>query len=666
MDCSNCGKKLDNDSLFCDNCGFRVENKKNRSTDNSFQPEEQQSNNSQEDERVPETVFLGDEEEESETTITVGEKEGNLPEKFGRYRVLKKINRGAMGIVYLARDDKIGRNIAIKVLLIDSSISDEDQKEVSDRFEREARAAGMLSNPNIVTIHDVGEEAGVPFIAMEYLGGSTLSEIIKNDPPSLSQAIDIITQILSALSYAHSQGVVHRDIKPDNIFLLPDGTVKVADFGIARIGKAPITMAGQVMGTPGYMSPEQVKGEAVGPASDLFSVGVMFYELLTGRKPFDSDSPTSIMYKIVHEEPDLPHLIKSNIPPRLEAVIIKAIAKRPSDRYGSALKMKEDIQALHMQSAAEPESSNDTIVKARPVDVKRDALGKFQKSNNINRATGGETILCGDRKSGNTPKRFSNTPEPAKPHDYDSERAKNGDPGERPEVESRGGRVVITPVHTAPEAEHKKKRKILYIFGTASVIAVICLTFFLLLFNENPGIKIPNVVAMSENDARAALSKAGLECTAKQKEDGGTEPGTVIAQSPGAAKEIKKGGKVLITVAVKGETDCPNVVGMGQDQALDTISQASLEFALYQTPTSDQAQHGIIISQEPPEGTVIEKGTSVTVHVGVYQPPVAEQPSSSTSNSSNSKTNTPSSTTSQDTATPAPEPEPVSNPTPPI
>ena len=300
---------------------------------------------------------------------TPPEKGGDIPESLGRYRVLREVGRGAMGIVYLARDDKIGRNVAIKALRIDTGLPKQDKEQIADRFEREGRAAGMLSHPNIVTVHDVGEETGTPYIAMEYLEGATLTEIASEGPLSIKQASDIVSQVLSALSYAHAHDVVHRDIKPDNIFMLPDGRVKVADFGIARISSVSVmTQVGQVIGTPGYMSPEQVKGEQVGPASDIFSVGVLLYELLTGTPAFGSTSATSVMYKIVHEEPKPLHLVNSALPPYLEAIVAKATAKSPGDRYAGASQMRDDVQAGRAPDVPVPAAAADgTVLRSEPI-----------------------------------------------------------------------------------------------------------------------------------------------------------------------------------------------------------------------------------------------------------------------------------------------------------
>ncbi len=355
MECPNCGEEA-GEKKFCSFCGERI------AIDRSG---------------TSETVLgaAGSPPRDGNTRIsdraagrTPQGKGGEIPESLGRYRVLREVGSGAMGIVYLARDDKIGRNVAIKALRFDAGLPADDKQQIADRFEREARAAGMLSHPNVVTVHDVGEEAGTPYIAMEYLDGATLTEIASEGPLSIKQTSEIVTQVLSALSYAHAHDVVHRDIKPDNIFMLPDGRVKVADFGIARISSvSTMTQVGQVIGTPGYMSPEQVKGEQVGPASDIFSVGVLLYELLTGTPAFSSTSATSIMYKIVHEEPKPLHLVNSALPPYLEAVVAKATAKSPGDRYSSASQMRDDVEAARAPDVPPPApAAGGTVLRSEP------------------------------------------------------------------------------------------------------------------------------------------------------------------------------------------------------------------------------------------------------------------------------------------------------------
>jgi predicted Ser/Thr protein kinase len=388
LNCPECGTELKGDPGFCDSCGARLKGEKAKGEptpgtvvrkDKEKGPDEEGGSGEKPAgaDPTPGTVVRKDpvapaREHDRPTpgTVMLSKSGEPHPGSFGRYRVLREVGRGAMGVVFLARDDKIGRNVAIKALDIDRRLPEDEKEEIRNRFEREARAAGMLSHQNIVTVYDVGEEEGVPYIAMEYLEGANLTETAHESPLSIPQAKSVASQVLAALAYAHAHDVVHRDIKPDNIFLLPDGRVKVADFGIARIASSStMTQVGQVMGTPGYMSPEQVKGEVVGPASDIFSTGVLLYELLTGTAPFSSTSATSIMYKIVHEEPRPPHLINPGVPPNLEAVITRATAKNPTSRYQSASEMKDDIESgATPEMEAVPSSQDGTMLRARPIE----------------------------------------------------------------------------------------------------------------------------------------------------------------------------------------------------------------------------------------------------------------------------------------------------------
>ena len=259
------------------------------------------------------------------------------PETIGRYSVIRELGRGAMGVVYEASDPNLGRTVALKT--IHANAIGTNPEEAAQRFKNEARAAGSLSHPNIVTVFDAGEQDGLLYIAMELLAGETLESLLsKQRTIPLDKAIDITRQICAALDYASAKGIVHRDIKPANIILLPNGTVKITDFGLARTAEA-ITMTGQVMGTPHYMSPEQVRGRPVDGRTDIFSVGVMLYEMVTGERPFEGQSITTIMYKIVHETPTSPRALDSSIPPGLSAVIEQSMAKSPEERFqtGAAL-----------------------------------------------------------------------------------------------------------------------------------------------------------------------------------------------------------------------------------------------------------------------------------------------------------------------------------------
>ena len=246
-----------------------------------------------------------------------------------------------MGVVFEASDPNLGRTVALKT--IQANTIGTNPQEVTERFKNEARAVGGLSHPNIVTVFDAGEDNGVLYIAMECLQGETLeAHLTEKRTLPLEQAMSITRQVCAALDYANSKGIVHRDVKPANVMLLENGTAKITDFGLARTTEA-ITMTGHVVGTPHYMSPEQVRGRPVDRRSDLFSVGVMLYEMLTGERPFEGQSITTIMYKIVHENPTPPRALDSSIPPGLSAVIERALAKSPEERYQTGAELVDAL-----------------------------------------------------------------------------------------------------------------------------------------------------------------------------------------------------------------------------------------------------------------------------------------------------------------------------------
>lgn len=265
-----------------------------------------------------------------------------LPERIGKYVIKRLLGKGGMGRVYHAYDPIIGRDVALKVMLNDLA----EDPHLKERFIREAQSAGRLRHPHIVTIYDLGEENGVPYIAMEYLEGTDLDKYIRQKLPlTLEQKLEIIRQAADALAYAHSNGIVHRDIKPANIRLLDNLSVKIMDFGIAKMGATHFTQTGIIMGTPHYMAPEQIRDqrEKIDGRADIFALGVVLYELLCGRRPFDGEHYTTVFYKIVHEPPaPLDPEIISEIP-ELQEIVEKALAKDPDQRYQSAEEFAQDL-----------------------------------------------------------------------------------------------------------------------------------------------------------------------------------------------------------------------------------------------------------------------------------------------------------------------------------
>ncbi|MBT8339739.1 MAG: serine/threonine protein kinase, partial [Desulfatitalea sp.] len=269
----------------------------------------------------------------------------NAMPTFGRYQLVKELGHGAMGTVYLGRDPKINREVAIKTLDY-TEVETDELPDIKARFFREAEAAGKLSHPNIVSIYDVGEEHDMAYIAMELLQGETLDHYCKNEHlQPFDRVLTIIAEVAAALAYAHGQGVIHRDIKPANIMLLADGRAKVTDFGIARVVDASQTRTGVILGSPNYMSPEQVSCDKLDGRSDLFSMGIVLYELLAGAKPFKGDSISTILYAINHNAhtPIAEH--RTGVPPCCETIVNKLLAKKPARRYKSADEALKAIRA---------------------------------------------------------------------------------------------------------------------------------------------------------------------------------------------------------------------------------------------------------------------------------------------------------------------------------
>jgi serine/threonine protein kinase len=276
-------------------------------------------------------------------------------QRFGRYEILNEVGRGAMGVVYKARDPRINRVVAVKTISLVGQPPEED-REYRERFFREAEAAGRLSHPGIVTIFDAGEEpeTRAPYIVMEYVGGESLESLLARSDRKLpmTTALQLTLEIAEALDSAHCMGVVHRDMKPANILLTEDGHAKIADFGVAKLNLAHQTSAGRAWGTPAYMSPEQLNGDVVDGRSDLFSLGVILYTILTGHRPFQGNSALTVSYKVVNRDPIPATLLDTELPPGLDYIITRAMAKDPRERYQRGMEMVLDIQ--HLQQGKEP------------------------------------------------------------------------------------------------------------------------------------------------------------------------------------------------------------------------------------------------------------------------------------------------------------------------
>src|SRR4051794_39162194 len=306
------------------------------------------------------------------------------PTKLGRYEIVDEIGKGAMGIVYLARDPLIGRLVALKTFRIGYSVKDQELEQFRIRFMREAQSAGILTHPHIVTIHDVVEasDEGLAFIAMEYVRGTNLKLLLQGGQPmSLATALDIISQVGDALDYAHANRVIHRDVKPANILITNENRVKITDFGIARLESSNLTQEGQLLGTPNYMAPEQIQGKEVDHRADLFSLGVVLYEMLTRHKPFQGENLTVVSHRIVYDHFTPPQEYVRDLAPGLEPILNRALEKDPARRYQRARDMVDDlrrlVEASHQSSDLnETQSLSSTMVLPPPPRAKAGAPAK--------------------------------------------------------------------------------------------------------------------------------------------------------------------------------------------------------------------------------------------------------------------------------------------------
>src|SRR6202034_142511 len=296
------------------------------------------------------------------------------PNVIGRYEIVEELGRGAMGSVFKARDPAVGRIVALKTIHT-TALEGAQSEEYRTRFYREARASGVLAHPGIVPVFDVGDDAGVPFLVMEFVDGRNLADVIKKgERYTLDRVCEIVQQIAEALGYAHRQGVIHRDIKPANILITSKAVYgserpRIHDFGIAKLVASEITSTGQLLGTPSYMPPEQFTGSPIDGRADLFSLGVILYSLATGEQPFPGETMTAVSYKVVYTEPVPPAKLNPAVPAWLEGVILKALAKSPSNRYQTGEELAQDLAARHLNAGAPAMQSGMPLASAPADDI---------------------------------------------------------------------------------------------------------------------------------------------------------------------------------------------------------------------------------------------------------------------------------------------------------
>jgi serine/threonine-protein kinase len=537
----------------------------------------------------------------------------------GRYRISRKLGGGGMADVYLAEDQELGRRVAIKML--HGRYANDEQ--FVERFRREATHAAGLSHPNIVSIFDRGEYDGSYYIVMEYVEGRTLKELIRSRGLCpVPVAIAYTRQILAALRYAHRNGVIHRDIKPHNVIVDSEGVVKVTDFGIARAGASQMTEEGAIIGTAQYLSPEQARGAPVDQTSDLYSTGIVLFELLTGEVPFRGDSPVEIAMKHLSEVPPVPSDLRPDVPTDLDLVVVRALAKEPADRYQSAAAMDADLETVARggRIAAETaEAATMVLAGEHAIDATAATqIARRPQPPQYEPPKRGRTLwpwlagigvllallVAGWLLWGPIQDQLEGPQTVAVPYVVGIQASLAvkdiEDAGLIPQVH----RVSNSDVEEGTVFQQNPTEGTRVDKGEVVRIDV---------SSGKPEVTIPSVVGQTVEDAVAELTRAGLNAQVVEV-NSDRDQGTVTGQSPNAGLVVVEGTQVRINVS-KGPkpVNVPSVVGLPYDQAAAELQQAG--FAVSRVDVDSDQAAGIVTDQEPNGGSEGSKGSTITVSV---------------------------------------------------
>jgi serine/threonine-protein kinase len=600
----------------------------------------------------------------------------------GRYQVEAQIGAGGMAVVYRAEDIQLGRKVAVKVLHGQYA----EDTEFVERFRREAKAAAQLQHPGIVAVYDTGSWEGTWYIAMELLEGLTLKEkIVAEGRIAPAEAIDLTEQILRAVRAAHRDGIIHRDLKPHNVILDEDGRPKVTDFGIARRGASDMTATGSILGTAHYIAPEQAQGEVITPRTDLYAVGVVLYEMLTGRTPFEGDSAVSIALAHVNNEPRSPRSIVPAVSPALDAVVLRALAKRPSDRFADAdafLAALSDAKRGIAPVYAPPTGEHETQAVYEPVD-RRVATGTipvvvaetpwYQRPWAIALlaliVVGAvvAALLAGNTAKVVVPNVLNSTAAEAQDElqkdGFDvqivrrtSTKAANTVVGQRPGAGAsvnKGDTVLLTVSSGAGTAtvplvddqtlevardriqvagfkvkvrkessDQTDSGKVIETSPSGGSLANLDQTVTIVVSTGRKTIEVPDLAGQPLDAARAQLGELGLVANVTEQESDSKEAGTVLSTDPGAGESVREGDTVTLTVASEPKSVAvPDVVGRTEANATGQLEDAGFTVKTAIEAVTDPAQNGKVVSTDPAAGEEHDKGSEVTIVIGSYTAP---------------------------------------------
>jgi eukaryotic-like serine/threonine-protein kinase len=606
----------------------------------------------------------------------------------GRYKVLHRLGSGGMAEVYCAQDLQLGRKIALKILYRRFA----EDGEFVERFRREASSAAGLQHQHVVAVYDRGEYDGTYYIAMEYLEGRSLKTIVQQEAPlDPDRAIDLIIQVLRAARFAHRRGIIHRDLKPHNVIVDANDRAKVTDFGIARAGASDMTQTGSIMGTAQYLSPEQAQGHAVSAASDIYSIGIMLYELLTGRVPFEGESAVTIALKQVNERPERPSAYNPAVTPELEDVVMRALEKDPARRYPDAEAFIGALQAAR-------EGTTTAVLAAAPPPLEPPSEAYAYPDEPLPPREPGEggrwwlwllavlvaglglaavlllpgtqkvavpTVVGADQANAEAKLRQDGfridttlkTAEQPKGQVIGQDptggaKAKKGSTvtltvSDGPQqvavpsvvgltVSSARGRLQKAGLEASEREENSDtvaEGRVVSVSPTEGEKVDKGSSVTLVVSSGKPQVEVPNVVNKSFDEAQSTLQAAGLKVTRKDKESEDKDPGTVLAQSIKGGAQVDSGSTVELTVAKEpSQVAVPDVTGEDAPAAVAALSGQGFAIDQQSRDVSTPDGDGVVLEQSPTGGKKAKKGSKVTIVVGKFNPDLNPEGGTTTGN----------------------------------